>query len=97
MRVLAWFSCGVASACAAYFAIEKYGKEAVCVVNCDTLKSEHPDNRRFLRAVEGWLGVEVHQIRSGYFADVDKVFEETKYMAGIHGARCTTEMKKLPR
>jgi hypothetical protein len=28
---------------------------------------------------------------------VDEVFEKTRYMAGISGARCTSEMKKAPR
>lgn len=28
---------------------------------------------------------------------IDEVFEKTRYMSGVHGARCTTELKKIPR
>jgi hypothetical protein len=50
-RVLAWFSCGDASAVAAKLACEKYG-ERCQVIHCDTLAYEHPDNRRFLKDEE---------------------------------------------
>lgn len=95
-RTLAWFSCGAASAVAAKMAIDAHG-DAVEVVLCDTLDSEHSDNRRFLQDVERWIGRRVTIIRSSEFASVDDVFERTKYMAGIAGARCTVEMKKRPR
>lgn len=95
-RVVAWFSCGAASAVAAKIAVEKYGDRA-SVVYCDTMASEHPDNARFMRDVERWLGRSVTRLRSQEFATVDEVFERTRYMAGIGGARCTTEMKKVPR
>lgn len=54
-RRLVWFSCGAASAVAAKLAVETYG-DAVDVVYCDTLATEHPDNERFLRDVERWIG-----------------------------------------
>ena len=96
MRVVAWFSCGAASACAAKLAIEGFGLD-VEVVYCDTSTSEHPDNARFMADVERWLNRPVTIIRSQHFVSVDEVFERTRYMAGIAGARCTTEMKKIPR
>ena len=96
MRALAWFSCGAASAVAAKLALEKYGAD-VNVVYCDTMASEHQDNARFMGDVEQWLGVPVTRIRSVDYATVDEVFERTRYMAGISGARCTVEMKKVPR
>lgn len=95
-RVIAWFSCGAASAVAAKEAIEKYGASA-CVVYCDTMASEHPDNERFLRDCEAWFGMPVKRVRSEKYATVDEVFERTRYMSGIAGARCTVEMKKIPR
>ena len=97
MRVVAWFSCGVASACAAKLAIDKYGKGNVRVVYCDVFSSEHPSNAVFIHRVEAWLGVCTAQIRSKVYASVDEVFEKTRYMSGLAGARCTTEMKKIPR
>lgn len=96
-RAICWFSCGAPSACAAKLAIEKYGREKTIVVYCDTLSSEHIDNERFKRDIEGWIGKEIMVIRSGAYASVDEVFEKERYMSGINGARCTTELKKVPR
>jgi hypothetical protein len=95
-RIVAWFSCGKASAVAAKLTIEKYGDRCE-VVNCDTLSTEHEDNARFLKDCERWYGRPIKQIRSKLYQDIDEVFEETRYMAGIGGARCTVEMKKIPR
>lgn len=95
-RTLVWFSCGAASAVAAKLAVEKYG--AACqVVYCDTLSTEHPDNKRFFDDVEKWLGVPIHVIRAANYASIDEVFQKHRYMSGVGGARCTTEMKKMPR
>lgn len=96
MRRLVWFSCGAASAVAAKLAVDTYGKEAE-VVYCDTMATEHTDNHRFFRDVERWIGRSITIIRSDRFSSVDDVFQKTRYMAGIAGARCTTEMKKVPR
>jgi hypothetical protein len=89
-----WFSCGAASACAAKIASEH---DFVRVVYCDTLAEEHPDNMRFLRDVEKWIGQPIEIIRSDKYTSVSDVFEKTRYMSGIKGARCTVEMKKVPR
>lgn len=95
-RVIAWFSCGAASACAAKLAIEKYD-DRVIVVYCDTMSAEHPDNQRFFNDVQRWLGREIVRIRSDKYNSVDEVFEKRRYMSGVAGAICTTEMKKIPR
>lgn len=95
-RVIAWFSCGAASLVAAKMAVEKYGSRCL-VVNCDMRADEHPDNVRVFQDAERWLGVKILRIKSDRFNSVDEVFEATKYMAGVAGARCTTEMKKIPR
>lgn len=95
-RVLAWFSCGDASAAAAKLACEMYG-DAVEVCYCDTLAYEHPDNRRFLADVEKWLGRPVTVLRSEEYKDIYDVFEKTRWLVGIGGARCTTELKKMVR
>lgn len=96
MRRVAWFSCGAASAVAAKLTVDAHGDDC-SVVYCDTLATEHPDNARFLRDVEAWIEHKITIIRSDRYGTVDDVFERTRYMAGIAGARCTTEMKKLPR
>jgi len=96
-RVVVWYSDGAASACAARLAVLKYGTERVSVVKADTTDDEHPDNLRFRAEVEAWIGTQVELIRSESFTGIDDVFERTRYMAGIAGARCTTELKKIPR
>jgi hypothetical protein len=95
-RVVVWYSDGAASAVAAQLALAKYGNR-VRLVKCDTTDDEHPDNLRFRADVEAWLGVPVKLIRSDRYAGIDHVFESTRYMAGIAGARCTTELKKRVR
>lgn len=95
-RVVAWFSCGAASAIAAKVAVEKFG-DRVEVVYCYTMKTEHPDNARFFADVERWLGRTVTVIRSDKYRSIDEVFKKRRYMAGPRGAICTVEMKKVPR
>lgn len=96
-RIVVWFSCGAASAVAAHEALKKYPAERVAVVYCDTSRNEHPDNMRFLTDVEDWLGITVERIASTKYATVEDVFDARSYMAGIAGAPCTVEMKKVPR
>lgn len=96
MRHLVWFSCGAASAVAAKIAVETYGHKCE-VLYCNTLATEHPDNSRFFTDVERWIGRKILLISSSKYRTVDEVFEKTRYMSGIKGARCTVEMKKVPR
>jgi len=95
MRQLVWFSCGAASAVAAKLAVEKYPD---CeVLYCDTLKYEHPDNMRFLRDVENWVGKRVKILCSKKFKDIYDVFNKTGWLIGVGGARCTLELKRNVR
>lgn len=94
MRHIVWFSCGAASACAAKLAVDAYDAE---VIYCDTMRTEHPDNARFFKDIGNWIGKPIQTIASTSFASIDDVFKRTRYMAGPSGARCTVEMKKIPR
>lgn len=91
-KVIAWFSCGAASAIAAKLAIKKYGA-SVEVVYMDT-GSEHPDNKRFFHEIEQWLGVKITVIKSEKYHDIWDVFDKTGFLTSPKGARCTTELKK---
>jgi len=95
-RVIVWFSCGAASACAAKLASDKYGDELL-VVYCDTMATEHPDNQRFFDDVQRWIGRPILKIKSSRYEDVNDVFDKRKLMANRFGAPCTIEMKKRPR
>lgn len=97
-RVLIWFSCGGPSAVASKRGIEMFSDtHEVIPINCDTRSSEHPDNYRFTADCERWFGRPIVHVKSDKYETVDEVFERTSYMSGIAGARCTTELKKLPR
>jgi hypothetical protein len=91
-RKICWFSCGVASAVAAF-----YSSEDSLIVYCDTMKTEHIDNQRFFNDVEEWLGKRILKIKSNKFDSIDDVFESRKFLSSIYGACCTVEMKKIPR
>lgn len=95
-RVLAWFSCGDASAVAAKLAVDKYGDRCE-VLYCDTFAYEHPDNLRFFADVERWLGRSIIILRSREYKDIYDVFRKTRWLVGPSGCRCTTELKKVPR
>lgn len=96
--MLCWFSCGGPSAVAAKIAIERFSEShEVLVVCCDTRPSEHEDNYRFSAECEKWFGQPIVFLKSEDYSTVDEVFHRTKYMSGVLGARCTTELKKIPR
>lgn len=95
-RVLAWFSCGDASACAAKLAVAEYGSRCE-VVYCDTFTYEHPDNRRFLADCERWIGKPIKILKSADYTDIFDVYRKTRWLVGVNGARCTTELKKNVR
>ncbi len=89
-RTLVWFSCGAASAVAA-----KLTPEAEPVY-CET-GAEHPGNTQFMAECEAWLGRPVTRLRSDQYSDTWDVWNQTRWLAGIEGARCTVELKVAPR
>lgn len=91
-RRIAWFSCGAASAVAT-----KLSQPDV-IAYCET-GSEHPDNKRFMRECERWMSnrVGITTLQSEKYSDTWAVWQKTRWLAGIKGARCTTELKVKPR
>jgi 3'-phosphoadenosine 5'-phosphosulfate sulfotransferase (PAPS reductase)/FAD synthetase len=96
IRYLSWFSCGNASATAAKLTLDKYINN-VEVLYCDTFAFEHPDNKRFFNDVEKMLGIKIKILKSKKYTDIYDVFNKTKFLNGPNGARCTVELKKIPR
>jgi hypothetical protein len=96
-RIICWFSCGAASAVAAKLTIENMENYPIQVICCDTRVNEHPDNYRFAEEVERWIGQPIIFMRNEDYETVDDVFNRHRYMSGIAGARCTTELKKEVR
>jgi hypothetical protein len=97
--IVVWFSCGAASAVAAHKTIEKYGHIANVKVVNNPVAEEHPDNRRFLKDVEKWLGFPIELAINSNFPTCSAVdvWEKRRYMSGTKGAPCTGELKKKAR
>lgn len=90
MRKIAWFSAGAASAVAAKLS------DADVIAYCDT-GAEDADNERFLRECETWFGKKVKILKSDKYKSTWDVWESRNYIAGIRGAPCTGELKRIPR
>jgi len=94
MRVVCWFSCGAASACATYLALKKYPSAEIVRINT---YSEHTDNERFTADCERWFGREILIIGSSKYKSVDEVIDSKTFIRGPHGAECTVALKKKVR
>lgn len=97
--IAVWFSCGAASAAAAKKTIELYGSTHKIRIINNPIKEEDPDNQRFLKDVEKWLGIEIEfAINSKYpNHSAVEVWNDRKYMSGVKGAPCTGELKRKAR
>jgi hypothetical protein len=94
VRTICWFSCGAASAIATKLTLAEFPDALVVRIVID---NEHEDNGRFANDCSKWFGKEIIEIRSDKYKDAWDVWEKTKYLNGVHGARCTVELKKLVR
>lgn len=94
MRTLIWWSTGAASAIAAHLTL-RASPEAI-LVRCET-GNEDPDNYRFEADVCRWLNTTTTVLKSENYASVWDVWNRRRFIAGIDGALCTTEMKVAPR
>lgn len=90
-RTICWFSCGAASAIATKIALNTYNN---CVIVYQDTGSEHPDNKRFLKDCEEYFGQEIEIIKSKKYKDIWEVFKKTRWLVGVNGARCTSELKR---
>lgn len=97
--IVVWFSCGAASAVAAKETLRLYGDSChVRVVN-NPVAEEDPDNRRFLKDVERWIGVPIELATCKRFpsASAVEVWDHKQFMSGPKGAPCTAILKKQAR
>lgn len=95
-RIVVWFSCGDASAVAGKLALKKYaGRDIVLARIC--IDAEHWDNDRFAQDCGRWYGHPIIELRSKKYRTTWEVWEDRRYIAGIAGAPCTTELKKVVR
>jgi hypothetical protein len=95
-RIIVWYSDGAASAVAAKLTLAEHGHDNVIIARTET-GAEHPDNVRFRAEVERWFGHPIVELRSDRYQDTWQVWEQTRYLVGPAGARCTGELKKKIR
>ena len=93
-RVLCWFSAGAPSAVATKLTLAKHPDANVVYIDTG---SEHEDASRFIADCERWFRRGVEVIRSDKYESTWDVWERTGYLVGVAGARCTAELKKVPR
>jgi len=94
MRTVCWFSAGAASAVATKLTLAAH-PDAV-VAYCET-GAEHEDNARFISACEAWFGKPIERLKSDRYESTWDLWQKRRYLAGIEGALCTTELKVMPR
>lgn len=96
--IAVWFSCGAASAAALKVTLERFPDEEVRAIN-QPIKEEHQDNRRFLRDVSEWCGIEIEGFTSPNYpnASAVEVWDRRGAMVFPHGAPCTVHLKKEAR
>jgi 3'-phosphoadenosine 5'-phosphosulfate sulfotransferase (PAPS reductase)/FAD synthetase len=93
-RTICWFSAGAPSAVATKLTLAETPDAEVVYIDTG---SEDDDNPRFIADCARWFGKPVQVIRSDEYEDTWDCWERTRYLVGPDGARCTTEMKKVPR
>lgn len=94
-RVVARISCGIPSLVAAKLAIAEYGPNRVELVRSNT-RSEHPDNERFLRDSEEWLGQRVTVLESDEYKDIWDVYRRERFVRSHKGVKCRGVLKLAP-
>lgn len=93
-RRIVWFSRGAASAVA--WMITRRADPECIAVHCST-GSEHEDSDRFEREWAARMNAPVTTIKSQSYANTWDVWTKRRWLAGIDGASCTTELKVKPR
>ena len=75
--IAVWFSCGAASAVAAKLTIENYDDVRVIY---NPVINEHPDNLRFLKDVEKWIGQKIELATNPKYpnGDINEVFKDRR-------------------
>lgn len=93
--VVGWWSGGITSAVACWYALKQFDNLELFYIETGAAE---PDTLRFKKDCEHWYGKSIHHVMNskGYKNPVDVVLK-TRYVNGVNGARCSTELKKLVR
>lgn len=96
-RIVAWFSCGAASAVATKLTLAQLPPGDKLSIARIYLADEDEDNSRFAADCASWFGQPIITLRNPEFASAEDVWAKRRYMSGVAGAPCTVEMKKAVR
>ena len=98
-KIAVWFSCGAASAVAAKLTVDRYGQRNDVRLLNTPIDEEDADNRRFAADVAEWVGRPLELVRNEKLghSSARRVWATERFMAGIHGAPCTGQLKKEAR
>jgi hypothetical protein len=90
-RIVAWFSCGAASAIATKLTLAKLRPgDELTIARCYLPDEDAED-------CAAWFGQPIVTLRSTEYASAEDVWIKRRYMSGIQGAACTVAMKKAVR
>lgn len=92
--ILAWFSCGAASAVACKLTLSEYSNVRVIYIETG---SHHPDNKRFIDDCQKWFNQQIEIRRSEHYSSVFDVIKRKRFINSPYGAPCTLELKKKVR
>lgn len=93
-RVIAWWSGGITSALACYWAISVF--KNVVIVFIDTA-NESDDTERFLKDCERLYGQEIIRTSNPKYSNIRQVWRQYKSLNTAHGAICSTVLKREVR
>jgi hypothetical protein len=93
-RVVGWFSCGDASAVACMLMLKEHSEAIIARI---IIPDEVEDSDRFVADCERWYGRDILRLQDPECRSTEDVFEERRFISGIHGAPCTGELKKAVR
>lgn len=93
-RVIAWFSGGITSAFACYWAVRHF--KNVQIIGLDT-KNEDDDTYRFANECEILFGKKIQWVSNPKWESIEHVWYHYLSLNTAHGAICSTELKREMR
>ena len=93
--VIAWWSGGITSAVACYWALQTF--KNVVVAMLDTKGNEDDDTYRFLKDCEKLYGQKIKIWSNPNYNSIWEVWDKYSSLCAAHGAICSTELKREVR
>jgi len=95
-KIICWWSGGVTSAVACWFAIQLFGKDRCRVIFTDT-RNEDDDTYRFMRDCEKWYNLPIEIITNEKYNSIEEVWDKHNSLNVANGAICSSTLKREVR